>query len=339
MMGKMIAVLPGVFLVGLIAALAFLLGRYLGMSVTVVALLLGFLWANILQPSLRFTTGITWVETYGLATAVALLGVQLDLNLLMQINPISLAVITITILMTFVVTMLLAKWIKISAAESCLVASGQAICGSAAIMATSKVWHAEQVKVGLAIAVVNFLGFLGVFIMPWLVAHVTANNDIASGFLIGNSLQSMGHVVAAGFTVNDTVGHGAVLIKMCRILFLIPTLLLLVYFVNKSKVQSQNDTNYISAQVKKLDWLKLIPLFIWGFLAMMMFNNLGWINIEIEHILIQTGDVLFVLAMVAIGLSIRLRDIWQHGFKMLWLAGMVFVLQIVTTLLAVSFLF
>jgi len=89
--------------------------------------------------------------------------------------------------------------------------------------------------------------------------------------------------------------------------------------------------------VKKLDWLKLVPLFIWGFLGLIVANNMGWIAQDIKLLLIQIGDLLFILAMVAIGLSIRVRDIWQKGGKLLLLGGLVFTLQIVVTLLIVQF--
>ncbi len=330
--------LPGFVLVGILAAIALLLSQFIGLSVTLIAIFLGFLVGNSLSLAPSFSNkthaGINWVESYGLSTAVALLGVQLNLSLLLQINSTSLAVIALAIAMTFLLTILLSKMFRMNGKYACLLASGQAICGSAAVMAATHALKASnKAQTGLIIAVINFLGFLGVFIVPELAQYFFTGDTVANGFLIGNSLQSMGHVVAAGFAVNDEVGQGAVLIKMCRILFLIPTLLVLVYWASHSKWTEDGVKHDGQGSISGIRWLKLVPLFIWVFLALIVFNNLGWVNSEATRVLTQISDALFILAMVAIGLSIRIQDIWQQCSKLLVLAALVFTLQIAFTLL------
>lgn len=335
-MHPIVRVFPGFLLVVLLAFSAELLAEYVGLNAILMAILLGFIWANLIRLPQRYKVGVKWVESYGLALAVALLGVQLNLSVLMQINLFTLTVIGLSIMLTFAITGLLAKALKISTMESCLLASGQAICGTAAVMAASQSMRiSNTAATALIIAVINFLGFLGVFVTPWLLQNILHYDEVINGFVIGNTLQSMGHVVAAGFSVNDTVGQGAVLIKMCRILFLIPTLLVLVFYFSRSKKSPQNSTNH-EVKISQLDWLKWIPLFIWGFLALVVLNSLGWVNQQVELRLTELGDVLFVLAMAAIGLNIQLRDMWQQAGKILLLGGLVFILQIGFTLLVVG---
>jgi len=326
---------PGILAVGGLATLTVLLGKYISLSSTLIAILLGFVVGNMVRLPQSFKHGIKWVESQGLTVAVALLGIQLNLSLLLQINTITLVAIAVAIVVTFIVTFLLAKWMHISGTDACLVASGQAICGSAAVMATTNVLNASKLSVGLTIAVVNFLGFIGIFIAPWLSQQLFPNDAAASGFLIGNTLQSMGHVVAAGFTVSDEVGQTAVLIKMCRILFLIPTLLVLIFWVGKSKNRPISSGQKKPVVTKKLSWLKLVPLFIWGFLGLVFLSSMGWVSKDLAGVLKQTGDLLFVLAMVAIGLGIRVHEIWQHGSQLLLLACVVFLVQIGFTVLIV----
>lgn len=327
---------PGILLVAVISMTVLLLGRYFDFSQLLMAISLGFVVGNLINLTSTFKVGVKWIESKALAVAVALLGVQLSFVFLMQINPLTLCLIALSILVTFVATLMLAKAFRINQVESCLLASGEAICGSAAVMAAAKVLNAPKVPVGLIIAVVNFLGFLGVFLTPWLVQQMALTEPTDSGFLMGNTLQSMGHVVAAGFAVDDTVGQSAVLIKMCRILFLIPTLLVLVFWVaNKSNKSVANGPGLPAhhAPRNQPSWFKLVPMFIWFFLAFIIITNLGWIANDIKTILIQVSDLLFVLAMVAIGLNIRLQDIWQQGGKLLFLGGVVFGVQISFTLL------
>lgn len=335
-MRTLIELFPGIVVVVILSALAVLLNQFFGFNTLLIAISLGFVVGNLVSLPTTFKTGIKWTESKSLAVAVALLGVQLNFSLLMQINPITLSLIALSIIVTFVVTLWLAKMFRINRVEACLVASGEAICGSAAVMAAAKVLHAPKVPVGLIIAVVNFLGFLGVFLTPWLIQQFFHANDANSGFLIGNTLQSMGHVVAAGFAVNETVGQGAVLIKMCRILFLIPTLLVLMFWVTRqSNKITTVDTDELNGQISnnKTSLLKLIPLFIWFFLAFILITNLGWIPTDMKQVMIQLSDLLFVLAMVAIGMNIRMQDIWQQGGRLLLMASVVFVVQIVFTLM------
>ncbi len=327
---------PGFLLVGILAAIALFLTQYIGLSVSLIAILLGFVVGNLLSftPNVVSSThtGIIWIETYGLSTAVALLGLQLNLSLLLQVNATSLSVIALAIVMTFLITVLLSKMFRIDATNACLLASGQAICGSAAVMAATKALNvSNKAQTGLIIAVINFLGFLGVFIVTEMGQYFFAGDEIANAFMIGNTLQSMGHVVAAGFGISEEVGQGAVLIKMCRILFLIPTLLVLVYWISRSIKEADNNCDNDQNTVSKVYWLKLVPLFIWVFLALILLNNLGWISQGVIDPLTQLSDVLFILAMVAIGLSIRVQDIWQQCSKLLLVAGVVFILQIAFT--------
>ena len=89
--------LPGVLLVGILAALTLFAAQYINFSATLMALVVGFLVGNSIQLSPGLKVGIGWLESYGLSTAVALLGVQLNLAVLMLINPTSLSVIVIAV--------------------------------------------------------------------------------------------------------------------------------------------------------------------------------------------------------------------------------------------------
>ena len=100
---------------------------------------------------------------------------------------------------------------------SLLLGVGNAVCGSSAIAAVSPVIKAEESDTGISIGVVNFLGTIGIFILPALAIKVLHFADLQASTLIGGSLQAVGQVVAAGFSVSDNVGEIATIIKMARI--------------------------------------------------------------------------------------------------------------------------
>ncbi len=324
----LVKLIPGLLWVGLLALLSVMVARYLQFSETLVAIFLGFVIGNLWRQAGQLTAGVQWSECQGLSIAVALLGAQLNAAILMQLNGTTLIFMATSLMFTFVVTWLLAKLWRMNSSQACLLASGQGICGSAAVMATQQIVKAPAAQVGLTVGLVNFLGFLGIFVTTAMVQNDAFIDPASAGLLIGNTLQSMGHVVAAGFSVGDDVGHAAVLIKMCRILFLIPVLLVLIVVVNRGKEWSKPTGKSQSA---KVHWLNLVPIFIWVFVLLSFISSMGWIPQAVQTTLAYLSDALFVMAMVAIGLNIKIKEIWQQGGQLLLMGGLVFVLQIAFT--------
>ncbi|MBI9104668.1 MAG: putative sulfate exporter family transporter [Spirochaetales bacterium] len=124
---------------------------------------------------------------------------------------------------------------------SLLISIGNAICGSSVIAAAQSIVKADDEKVGLSIAVINFLGTLGI-LLPALVIGIPFLNDVNSGVLIGNTLQAIGQVSAAGFSIGEETGQIATLEKMGRILRIMPVALGLSLFRKKDGGIKRNGT-------------------------------------------------------------------------------------------------
>ncbi|MCX7552423.1 putative sulfate exporter family transporter [Marinicella sp. S1101] len=309
--------------VGLVL-LCLLLQPQIGINSTLAAIILGFMVANLLPIPAVYDAGIKWCESHGLSIAVALLALQLDWQVMAAVDNLVLLFIGLSVLFTFMMARLLARPFGLSVQQTTLVASGQAICGSAAIMAVQKVIKAPSLAASQALVLVNFLGFVGIFFLAWLLPWVFADLVKQKGIMIGNTLQSMGHVVAAGFAVNEGVGQTAVLIKMCRILLLLPLLLLLLL---KGKYWGRENSQGTDATTGS--WLRWIPWFIWAFVALMVIDQLHWIGESQRNWLIEVGDFFFLVAMVAIGLGIRLRAFFAQAHRLLLFGVVLFALQLV----------
>ncbi len=320
-MGKLIDGLPGVLVVGVLAFIAVILSKYVSLSATLIAIMLGFLLGQLMVIPEKLQVGIKWSECQALSIAVALLGVNLNVFSVLEINTNILLFIVVALILTFSVTFLWAKLLNIKFSQACLVASGQGVCGTAAVMATQKVIKTSPMEAGLVVALVNFLGFLGVFVSVGLASSFLATNDSDGALLIGNTLQSMGHVVAAGFSINEATGHLAVLVKMCRILLLIPVLLLLIFYTKRISQIEQSEESTIH-------WIQLIPSFIWFFLLLIFLSSMQWIPDVVQSVMSEISGLLFLLAMVAIGLGISIKDIYQNGGRLLILGVLVFVSQL-----------
>ncbi len=158
-----------------------------------------------------------------------------------------------------------------------------------------------------------------------MVKYLLHFNDIHSGFFIGNTLQAVGQVVASGFSINHTVGHTATIVKMMRILMLTPVVFTLIYYFHK-----KNKKNDIT--VKKQG----IPYFIIGFILLSLvptFHLLPETNI---HQIGKISHYLLLIAMVGIGFKINFTAVMKQGGKALLVGSLIFVLQLLFTILMIN---
>lgn len=317
--------MPGLMLVIVLSFCVFWLSNETQMSATLLAIFIGFLVANIVPLPAQFSAGLKAAEGTVLSIAVALLGFQLNVADMIQLSPKIYLLIILSLAVTITATLIFSRLFKVNRATSWLVASGQGICGSAAIMAAQKIVKAPSSHSGLAVVLVNFLGIVGV-LLSIFVAQNILEADV-SGVYIGNTLQSMGHVVAAGFNLGSEVGQEAVLIKMYRILMLIPFLLFLILITQRKS----------KSNVEPISWLQLIPKFIVFFVIFVVISSFGLVNVFWLAKLSFIADVLFVMAMVAIGMSIRLLDVFRSSGVILMLCCAVFITQLLFNIWFLSY--
>jgi len=313
---------PGILWTVLLALAALLLSNHVSLSVTLIAIILGFMAGNLLPPIERLNQGVRWTECHVLALAVGLLGAQLNVAVLTKLGWWSLLLVVSGLLVTFLLALVIGRWLGLNRQTACLLGSGQGVCGTAAIMATQSVIKAQASQAALVVAWVNFLGFVGLFVLPAMLTHWFPGEAALAGHLIGNTLQSMGHVVAAGFALDEQTGQLAVLIKMARILMLIPLLLLLILW------QRRQTTSSTDVAMPQPAFMRLIPWFIWLFLLLSVASSMQWISPAVQGMLDQVGDVLFLMAMAAIGMGIRIKALWSEGLPLMLAAVLVFALQI-----------
>ncbi len=213
--------------------------------------------------------------------------------------------------------MYLGKLLGYSSSFSLLMGAGNGICGSSAVAATSSAIGAEESDTGIAISVVNLLGTFGIFVLPAMVALLRLG-EAEGGLLIGGTLQAVGQVVAAGFSINDTVGGVATVVKMGRVLMLGPVVILLTTLVSR-----RNGDNSGGSPIK-------VPLFIIGFFVLSLLASL---NVLPAVDLIKTsGKFLLVLAMAGIGMRIQLQTLYRSGPGALLFGLAVSSTQVIVTL-------
>ena len=324
-MKKYLHFLPGLLLTIIVAVISFFLSSWLPVGAVVVGISLGMLIGNLVKLPENFFSGIAFAEKQILAWAIILMGVKLDFNILKELGLKAILIIVISIFMTITISQVFSKIFGLPRRLGLLLGIGNGVCGSSAIAATEKVIGATKHEVGISVALVNFLGTLGMFFLPVLAKYILHFNNLQSGFLIGNTLQAVGQVVAAGFSLSHVVGHTATIVKMMRILMLTPLVIMLLWYFHRKHKKS---TKVVEKQG--------IPYFIVGFILLSLLPTFHLLSERIIHVLGQTSHYLLLIAMVAIGLKINFKSVLQQGVKSLLVASSIFIFQIVFTIIMIE---
>jgi uncharacterized integral membrane protein (TIGR00698 family) len=283
------------------------------MGTALLALLLGIVVRQLLPHFEPFSAGVVWTEKYILETAIVLLGAGFQFSKLQAVGHNTFLVIIASVVLILVLAWGMQKLTGHKSKLFWLLGAGSAICGSSAIGATAPLLKAKEEETGISLAVINLLGLLGMVLLP-LIAGLLHFNATETGIFLGAILQSVGHVVGASFSISNEVGEIATLVKLSRVSLLFPFLLMVYFLVNK-----QHESN------TRLKFPKFILLFALV-LILVVFNVLPQ---PIIKAFTKSSDVLFNIAMAAIGLKINLPALLKISGKGFVYGGVIFLFQLV----------
>lgn len=320
--------LHGITLSIFIGIIALIIAGFLPIGAVALAIIIGAVIGNTVSINEKYNPGITYAEKSLLAWAIAFMGINLDFTILAQLGFSSLILIILGMIITIYSAVLIAKKMGFDKDFAIILGVGNGVCGSAAIAATKDIVGLDKQKTGLAVAIVNFLGTIGIFILPLVAVFILQFDDVEAGILIGNTLQAVGHVVAGGFSISESAGQSATIVKMARVLMLTFVVLALIYYVSKHKVTVDQQTSKSS-----------VPLFIWGFIGFAILATINILPTFIYETISLASKYLLIVAMAAIGLKISFKAIKEQGGEALKLASFVFLIQVLFTTLFIVVLF
>ncbi|QEN06559.1 putative sulfate exporter family transporter [Oceanispirochaeta crateris] len=315
--------LPGIIICALLGTIAWTLGLFLPLGAVTFSILLGMLLANTFKISSRATPGISFSEKKILPVAIALLGFSLNYNVLLSFGVLPLILIFLGIPFTILTALIWGKLFGIEKEQALLIGVGNGVCGSSAIVAVQGVVKTNEKNVGMSVAIINLLGTAGIFILPFLLSLTPLFSQQIKGMIIGNTLQAVGQVTAAGFSLGNDTGQVAVIVKMGRILLISPVVLI-VQFIRNPK----------AASLEKKTRAK-VPLYILVFILFSAINTAGFLPESMTEALQFSGEVLLITAMAGIGMKITFRGLAQQGKNSLMTGILTWAGQILFTFLIV----
>lgn len=304
---------PGLLLTGGLAILATNLQKIpsLGfLSPLIIAIILGALIRNMVGVPQIYCIGVVFSLKRLLKFSIALLGLQLSFTQVWQIGPRAIAIVTIVMISTFAFTCWLGPHLGVSRNLTKLIAAGTSICGASAIVATGSVIDSSDEDMAYAVTIISIFGSLSMLLYP-ILGKLASLNPNLFGLWCGTSIHEVAQVVATAFQGGQLSGEAGTISKLARVLFLIPTLLMLG--VSQAQARSRSS----SLQLKQLP----IPWFILGFIAFVAINSFGLIPIGLKSWVISQNRFLIIIALAAMGLETNFSKMRQTGLKPLYLGA------------------
>ncbi len=279
-------------------------------SPLILAILLGILVRNTVGTPQICQLGVTFSLKRVLKLAIILLGLQLSLEQVVEVGPVGLAMVAVTLLSTFVFTCWFGKRLGVSRKLSQLIAAGTSICGASAVIATNVVVEGHDEDVAYAVAMVTVFGTASMLLYP-VVPGLLHLSPQAFGIWCGASIHEVAQVIAAAFQDGTASGQIATISKLSRVMLLAPTVLALGVVSLRSMKQGQ-----------KLSLRQLpIPWFVLYFVVVILLNSLNIFPAGLKATMIQINQFLLAISLAAMGLETNLHKMRQAGMKPLYLGA------------------
>ncbi len=320
------SILPGLAVVGALAALAFVLAEWSSFSPLVVGIALGAIVANIVGVPGVLAPGVRFAARTLLRVGIVFLGLRLSLGDVAGLGADGLVVVAIVVTVTFFGTQWLARRLGVGGDLGLLVATGYSICGASAIAAVNGVVHADEEETAYAITLVTICGTLSIFVLPFIASRIGLAG-VEFGTWVGASVHDVGQVVATASTENAAAVEAATVVKLTRVVLLAP----LVAMVSVS-VRRRRPTNVsAAANAESVDRMPpLLPLFVVGFLVAMLVRSSGVLSDEALDVASTIEKVLLTLALVGMGMGVRVGQMRRLGARPLVLGLLSWVLVAAT---------
>jgi len=291
----------------------------LGISPLIIGIVFGIFYANTLHHRMpeAWLPGISFTARKILRLAVILYGFYITLQEVMMIGWIGFAAASFIVISTLCITYFIGVYVLgMDKQTTLLTGAGSAICGAAAILAFEPVVQAKGHQTTAAVATVVVFGTLAMVIYPlvyqWGILSLDAHGW---GVYIGATVHEVAQVVSAASDIGQTVSNDAVIVKMTRVMLLVPALLFMGWWWAR----------YGNGEGKHTNTSLTIPWFALGFLGVVGFNSLHLLPASWVMVLQHMDQFLLTMAMTALGMETSFDKLKGVGIKPFILAAILFI--------------
>lgn len=326
---KRSSMLHGVLLIALFSCAAFYIGgadffKQLSFSPMIIGIILGMLYANSLRNHLPETwvPGIQFCSKKLLRLGIILYGFRLTFQDVVAVGAAGIVIDCIVVAVTIIGGVYIGKALKMDSDIALLTSVGSGICGAAAVLGAESTIRTQAYKTAVAVATVVIFGTISMFLYP--IAYRTGMLGLTPeqmGIFSGSTLHEVAHAVGAGNAMGDDIAKVAIIVKMIRVMLLVPVLFILGYWV-ALKAAKKGGTKGEKGKIA-------VPWFALGFLAVIGFNSFNLLPVPVVDVINYIDTFLLTMAMVALGAETSIDKFKKAGAKPfvlafildLWLIG------------------
>lgn len=312
--------LHGVLLIALFSCAALYIGetalmKQLSFSPLIIGIILGMLYANSLRNRLPETwvPGILFSSKQLLRLGIILYGFRLTFQNIVDVGLSAILADVIVVVVTIVGGVLVGRLLKMDKDVALLTSVGSGICGAAAILGAEATIKSKPYKTAVAVSTVVIFGTISMFLYP--VFYRNGMMDLTPGQMglyTGATLHEVAHVVGAGNAMGKEISDVAIIVKMIRVIMLVPALLVISYLVSLAKTKLKG----MAGGEEEAGAGKIaVPWFALGFLAVIGFNSLDLLPSGVIDFINNLDTFLLTMAMTALGAETNIEKFKKAGAR------------------------
>lgn len=321
---KRSSMLHGVLLITLFSCAAFYIGemgfvRELSLSPMIVGIVLGMLYANSLRNNLPETwvPGVQFCSKRILRIGIILYGFRLTFQNVLEVGVPAICIDAIVVTITICGGIMIGRMLKMDRGIALLTSVGSGICGAAAVLGTESAIKVKPYKTAVAVSTVVIFGTIAMFLYPVLYRNgIFDLSPRDMGIFTGSTVHEVAHVVGAGNAMGKEVSDPAIIVKMIRVMMLVPVLLIVSYSVMRAAMKSGN-----TGPRGKIS----MPWFAILFLVVIGFNSFDLLPLSIVDFINTFDTFLLTMAMTALGAETSIDKFRKAGLKPFILAFILFL--------------
>jgi uncharacterized integral membrane protein (TIGR00698 family) len=289
-------------------------------SAVMMAILLGLIIGNVFPLPAWLKPGFSFSVKKVLRFGIILLGIRLSIFAVFELGAIGIPIVLLCIIGALFFTTRINNWLNLPERLGALIAVGTSICGVSAIVATGPAIEAEDEEVAYAVAVITTFGIFATLVYPYLANVIFAGDPTKVGLFLGTSVHDTSQVTGSALVFSQVFDlpkalDVATVTKLVRNVFMAAVIpFMAYYYARKTKGPEEmagTRTNIV----------KLLPLFVVGFLIMAVIRSLGdalWAGQAWSDVVsfTKTWAVnLLVVALAAVGLTTSFKILKGLGIK------------------------
>ena len=226
-----------------------------------------------------------------LQCGVVILGLALPFREVVTLGSANGAVVSAMVLATLVGGLILLKLIRTDDVSGKLLTTGTAVCGGTAVATLAPVIKAENQQVAQTLTIIFVLNGIAIVLFP-AIGHALDLSQQQFGMWAAVAIHDTSSVVGAAAAYGDEALSTAATLKILRILWLIPVIIVASYSMKR-----------ISANEIR------IPLFVAGFIIASVIGGYFQFDGEVTSLFSLISKSLFCLALFLIGSQMSLKSL------------------------------